>query len=366
MKTSICATCYNHAPFVAAFVDSVLAQDCTDWELNVVDDCSTDGSFGLLQELAKRDSRIHVVQNDRNRHVCHSGNRSMEMATGDLVTLISCDDLLMPQKVRQDQDFFRAHADVTALYTDSRILRDGNQTEEVIRMPDDFSRFYLLRQQLFGRNSLCVPGLTVRRETLVRIGGYNPMLRMTQDHELHIRILKNGEVARASEPTVCYRRHDGNLSARSAAYFNAMMNEGTYFLAEHYLQGLNRVEDLLATIPECRQYGEPVVEAIPYFMARYAIEHGTDPEVRIGGLQALYRFLSDEANRKLLEERYGFISRDFMMMSETQAFGSLKALAAAEENLSTTLNSVSYRLGLFLTWPLRTVFRHFKPRKWEC
>ena len=363
---SICATCYNHEKFVSAFVESVLRQTSADWELCVVDDCSTDGSFAVLQEYAARNPRIRVVQNDRNRHVCYTGNRSISMATGDFVTLISCDDMLAPNKVRSDQEFFLEHADVAALYTRSRIVRDGKLTNEIIDMPRNFSRLYLLRQELFGRNSLCIPGLTIRREVMDRLGGYNPMLRMTQDHELHIRILKDYDVALSEEPTIYYRRHDGNLSGLSESYFNVVMNEGTYFLADHYLEGVKSVDDLLGMIPECRAYGDPVAEAIPYFMSRYAIDHGTDPEIKVAGLQALYRFLRDEDNCKVLEERFGFIPRDFMALSQLQAFGSMKALAAAEENLASTLNSVSYRLGLFLTWPLRTVFRHFKPLRWEC
>jgi len=354
---SICATCYNHERYVPEFVKSVQAQLCGDWELCVVDDCSTDGSFALLQECAARDPRIRVFRNDRNRHVCYSGNRAVAESRGDIVVLISCDDLVLPNLTGYYERYFREHPATSVLYPLFDVLKDGVLLEDEWPIEKDFSRTHLLRRELFVHNSMNVVGLAFRRGTWESLGGYDPLLRMTQDYELHIRVLEQATYARANEKTIVYRLHGDNLSARSDAFENAVANESVYFLTRHYLSGITSVADLLAVCPECRKYGEPVVDAIPYFVSRFAIEFGEEPAVRFAGLLALQEFLRSEKVRRMLEERYSFLEKDFMQLSELPALNVASRLMRAESALVSMESSVSYRLGLALTWPLRKAYR---------
>ena len=363
-RISVCATCYNHERFIPEFMDSVLAQTMADWELNVVDDCSTDGSFALLRKYAEKDARIHVVQNDRNRHLCHTGNRAVAMATGELVTILSCDDVFLPDKFAYDVEFMARHPETGALYNEPKVLAEGTADKRSFSLPKDFSRPRLLRLQLFAGNSLTVPGLTVRRDLWRRIGGYDPLLRMTQDYELHLKILERAQVARTDRPTVGYRLHGGNLSNLDENFAFALANEATSFLPRHYLNGVMSVNELVQLIPECREYGEPCPSAIPYFIARFAVEHGTEPYVRFSGLTALFQFMSSEENRMLVEDSYGFLPKDLMKLSELPSFSaSSKELLRTKSSLELIEKSVSYRLGMALTCPLRKAYRLFRPEK---
>ena len=356
-RISICACCYNHERFLPSFMESVLSQTDSSWELVVVDDCSTDASFELLREYAKGDSRIRVFQNDRNRHMCHSVNRCVSMASGDLVTLMSCDDEMLPEKVSYDLAFFRAQQDIAALYAIPQVISEDGTPGLPLDIAPDFSRAALLRRQLFGRNALSIPGMTLRKSVWDSVGGYNPLLRMTQDHELHIRILKSFEVACSERPTIRYRRHADSLSAMSEDVMNAIVNESVGFLSDHYLAGLPDLGLLDAVVPDCRRFGEPTKDTVPYFLARHALERGQEPEVRAAGLLALYRYLSDPSNRSLVEQLYDFLPKDFMMMSTLPTIGAMKCLSRAEESLRLVENSVSYRLGMLVTWPLRRIYR---------
>lgn len=359
--TSICAICYNQKKYIPFFIESVLKQTSDDWELIVVDDCSTDGSFECLSEYAKGDSRIRVYQNDRNRHLCHTGNRALSLAKGDLVTIMYCDDAFLPVKVAHDREFMEAHRDVDALYAVPQIIAADNSRRDDWEFRTEDSRGALLRQELFGLNQLPIPGLTLRRSLLDKIGGFDPLLRLTQDHELHLRILEHGRMAWAEIPTTCYRRHDNNLSAHTPAVRNAVSNESVYFLMRHYLSGITSVEDLLSACPECRKYGDPAEEAIPYFLSRFAIEFGQEPCVRFAGLLALQQFMRSDNVRQMLERRYDFLSKDFMKLAEMPMLEALRDLTRAQDALRLIEKSVSYRLGLALTYPLRRIYRMFNP-----
>jgi len=75
---------------------SVLNQTYSDWELLLVDDCSTDGSFALIQDYAKKDARIHVFQNAQNSGPGPTRNKAIEEATGDCVAFLDSDDAWLP------------------------------------------------------------------------------------------------------------------------------------------------------------------------------------------------------------------------------------------------------------------------------
>jgi len=201
----------------------------------------------------------------------------------------------------------------------------------------------------------------MKKEVWDRTGGYSPLLRMTQDYDLHLKVLESFAVGKSRQSTVCYRMHGDNLSKKGDAYWNAVYNETSMFLASHYLSGVKSTEDLLAIIPECREYGEPVAEAIPYFLARFAVERGTEQHVRFAGLLALSRFMEIASNREMLEGRYGFLTKDFMRMSELPVFSVAHDLTIAKSSLELMSQSFSYRLGLALTWPARTIYRSFRP-----
>lgn len=88
---SACATCYNHEKYIPFFMESLLQQDFTNWELVVTDDCPTDDSYRLLQSYTS-DSRIRVYRNDRNRLLGQTFNRLLSKVNGEYVCSMSVDD----------------------------------------------------------------------------------------------------------------------------------------------------------------------------------------------------------------------------------------------------------------------------------
>ena len=82
---SIVATNYNFERFIPVFIESVLKQTYLNWELIVIDDCSADSSFELLKEYERKDSRMKVLRNDRNRHTSYTTNQGIRRALGKYI-----------------------------------------------------------------------------------------------------------------------------------------------------------------------------------------------------------------------------------------------------------------------------------------
>ena len=93
---SVLLTSFNRAAFVAASIESVLQQTFGDFELLIVDDCSTDGTLDIVRDYERRDSRIRVVCNERNLGQFPNRNRAAELARGELMKYHDSDDLMYP------------------------------------------------------------------------------------------------------------------------------------------------------------------------------------------------------------------------------------------------------------------------------
>lgn len=93
-KLSLVVPVYKVQGYLPECLDSVLGQDCTDFEIIAVDDCSPDGSGAILDEYAKRDTRIHVIHLTENVGLGRARNAGLEKATGDYVLFLDSDDTL--------------------------------------------------------------------------------------------------------------------------------------------------------------------------------------------------------------------------------------------------------------------------------
>jgi teichuronic acid biosynthesis glycosyltransferase TuaG len=105
---SIITPCYNAEKYLQQTYQSVSSQEHQKWEWIIVDDCSNDSSFAILQQFAKNDSRIKVFKNDKNSGAAITRNRCLEEANGDYVAFLDVDDLWAKEKLKKQIEFAQA------------------------------------------------------------------------------------------------------------------------------------------------------------------------------------------------------------------------------------------------------------------
>lgn len=104
---SIVMPVYNGEKYVGRMIDSIRKQSYMDWELIAIDDCSTDGSVELIEEMAAEDGRIRLLSMERNDGVSAARNRGIEEADGRYLWFADADDSVDPdllQKVKESLD----------------------------------------------------------------------------------------------------------------------------------------------------------------------------------------------------------------------------------------------------------------------
>lgn len=101
---SIIMPLYNYGRFLNAAVDSVLSQTYINWELIIVDDCSTDDSFEVAEELSKKDEKIHAYRLERNGGTSAARNKGLDLAKGEFVAFLDSDDQYDPTYLESQLD----------------------------------------------------------------------------------------------------------------------------------------------------------------------------------------------------------------------------------------------------------------------
>ena len=93
---SVLMPVYNSQKFLRRAVDSVLNQSFQDFELIIVDDCSTDGSADILQEYQQQDRRVVIAKTKANLGVANARNEGMKLVQGRFLTFVDSDDYIEP------------------------------------------------------------------------------------------------------------------------------------------------------------------------------------------------------------------------------------------------------------------------------
>ena len=105
---SIIMPSYNTARFISETIQSVLSQSYTNWELLIVDDCSTDNTDEVVREFLV-DTRIHYMKNEKNSGAAVSRNKALREAKGKWIAFLDSDDLWEPDKLQKQIAYMEKH-----------------------------------------------------------------------------------------------------------------------------------------------------------------------------------------------------------------------------------------------------------------
>ncbi len=205
---SIIIPAYNAEAYIMETVSSVIEQTYNRWELFIVDDGSTDGTYQICRKFSEKDDRITVVRQE-NSGVSEARNHGFRLSSGSLVAFLDSDDVWLPDNlmkkiaVIESGDYGLVHSDAGFINAESQRTEGGMAGKEG----------YLLEDYLLWKGS-CIPGPSsaiIKREVLSETGLFDPKLSTSADQDLFIRICANYRIGRLPEITWYYRIHDMNM-----------------------------------------------------------------------------------------------------------------------------------------------------------
>ena len=204
---SVITPCYNSEAFIAETIGTVQAQTAKAWEMLLVDDCSSDRTREIIEDLAANDPRLILIARAANGGPAVARNTALARARGRFVAFLDHDDLWLPEKLAH-QLAFMAETDCAISYTAyRRISQRGAKTGGLIRVPAAMTYESLLK-------NTAIANLT----TLVDQAKSGP-IRVPEmpydDYVLWLSLLKRGLSARGlNEDLARFRVVEGSSSSR--------------------------------------------------------------------------------------------------------------------------------------------------------
>lgn len=199
-KVSIYMPTHNRLALIKRAVDSVRAQTHKNWELIIVDDASTDGTWNYLQQI--KDGRIKALRNDTPMGACASRNRAIAKAEGEFVTGLDDDDEFTPDRLARLLEIY--DDDYAFVCSGFYWVTDKGKKPTLCR-----SQKITLSAQLHVNHA--TNQVLTKRERMLAIGGFDESFVALQDYDCFTRLIKAyGPAYRLGEPLQnIYVEHGG-------------------------------------------------------------------------------------------------------------------------------------------------------------
>ena len=217
---SIITPVYNCEKLLATTIDCVIAQTHSNWELLLVDDCSSDDSAKIAKEYAKKDKRVKYFKLKENSGAAIARNTALENSKGRFIAYLDSDDLWKPEKLEKQVKFMLDNNYAFSCTDYIKIDEEGNELKE-IKIPKQVNYNLYLRNTIIQTVGVMVDTKITGKEVLVM-----PNIRRRQDAATWCQILKAGhDCYEVPESLSYYRVVTNSLSSNK---FKAV--KGTWHL----------------------------------------------------------------------------------------------------------------------------------------
>ena len=216
-KVSIIIPVYNAEKYIAATIESVLDQTFTNWELLLVDDCSTDDSSKVINKIIASNESAHkdkvqVILSEKNGGAALARNIGLSKAEGRYIAYLDADDLWFPDKLKKQIGFMEETGAAFSFTAYEFGDEEANGTGRVVSVPPALNyKKALSRTVIFTSTTLF--DTTIIDKELLKM----PDIK-SEDTATWWQILRNGYTAYGlNEVTTIYRRPSGSLSSNKIA-----------------------------------------------------------------------------------------------------------------------------------------------------
>jgi len=202
---SVLMPVFDAADWVESAIESILGQTLRDFEFLIYDDASSDGTLALLENAARRDSRIRLF---RKPHAGYAVwlREGVLAASAPYVARMDADDVARPTRLAQQVAYLERHAECCAV--GARVLRVDPEGRPIRVAEVPLGHLEIERALLAGRGeALPHPATLLRRSALLAAGNYRPEYEPAEDLELYLRLAEQGRLANLPDVLLEYRQH---------------------------------------------------------------------------------------------------------------------------------------------------------------
>ncbi|MBR0324475.1 MAG: glycosyltransferase family 2 protein [Bacteroidales bacterium] len=208
MSVSIITPTFNSERFIAETILSVQAQTYQDWEMIIIDDCSTDRTAEIVASFQEKDSRIKYFYNTTNKGSAFSRNLALQKAKGKWIAFLDSDDLWHPEKLEKQIEFMTKNNYHFSYTNYCEIDENSKETGILITGPKVITNNLM--------KAYCWPGCLTVMYDAEKVGIMQTVdIRINEEYALWIKIAEKLNCYLLDENLAKYRRHNNSLTSQS-------------------------------------------------------------------------------------------------------------------------------------------------------
>ncbi|MBK9508264.1 MAG: glycosyltransferase family 2 protein [Cytophagaceae bacterium] len=227
-EVSVLMPAFNAAKYISYSIDSVLNQTFQNFELLVYNDGSSDATLSILENYAKSDSRIRIIDSKINQGLTAGRNILYNAAKNNLIVWLDSDDIAYPNRIEKQILFLKNYPEFAGVSCWARVIdRENSPSGQFFK--NYINNEHLKAVSLFV-NYFVVSGMTMYK-TVIPEPGFNPVFSPAEDYDMFVRIMQKNKLGILHEVLIDYRVHSNNLTAtQSDKMQNAVLGIQKYQL----------------------------------------------------------------------------------------------------------------------------------------
>ncbi len=244
---SVIMSVYNGETYLKEAIESVINQTFRNWELIIINDCSTDSTSEILAEFSLKDERIKVHTNEVNLKLPTSLNKAISLSSGKYIARMDADDICLPDRFEKQFKFMEENRDVSLSSCRFMTVKNGIYMSGGAGGRCDSKA---LKAMLLVTNPILHPGVIAKAEVMKKFN-YDTSLTCTEDLELWTRMAtENQKIEILPECLLIYRLHDKQITSTTLErqhtevlgiqqkYYGAVLQKMDEQMQKFYISGV--------------------------------------------------------------------------------------------------------------------------------
>lgn len=209
-KVSVLMPVYNSEKYLNESIKSILNQTLRNIEIIIIDDGSTDMSGEIIKKYADLDPRVkHIRQS--NLGISKTRNKLVDLAVADYIAWMDSDDIALPNRIEKQLNYLVQNKNCVSV--GSVVTMIDNENNKIFNFPVPYTHDDIDQHHLRGNGgAMQFPSTLMRKDAVIKAGGFNEKLIGAEDLCLLIRLAEIGQLANLPESLYYYRQHNDSIS----------------------------------------------------------------------------------------------------------------------------------------------------------
>lgn len=246
-KLSVFMPVYNSEAYLAEAIESILAQTFSDFELIIIDDASTDSSYGIIEKYAREDDRIKTYRNRANSGIAMTCNKAVYLSGGEYIARMDSDDIALKHRLEVQWDFMRTNRHLSLCGGWAYIIDERGREIGTFKRPCGWKK---INRIIRYTNPVIHPTSFMVKRGFLQVGGYRNF-SVSSDYDLLLRMNCAG-MKFDNVPTcvLSYRVRASSITHLDGVSQRIMVNAIRELHKERKRRGVDRLDQGVVTIRE--------------------------------------------------------------------------------------------------------------------